>query len=99
MDSGSTALNPNGEVVEEQSALFLASLAKGLTVVRSFNQRRPDMSLKEISQVNNLTMGSTQRIAHTLEVMGILTRDPRSKRYRLGVGSLNYGSQYLQTEL
>lgn len=81
-----------------ESSLFIASLAKGLGVLKSFSTKRPDMSLKEMAQANELTTGSAQRIAHTLETLGILIKDPRSRRYRLGVGSLTYGSQYLQTE-
>lgn len=81
-----------------ESALFIASLAKGLGVLRSFCTQHPDMSLKEMAQANQLSMGSAQRIAHTLETLNILIKDPRTRRYRLGIGSLAYGSQYLQTE-
>lgn len=87
-----------GRKEDVDSPLFIASLSKGLAVLRSFSTKRMDMSLKEMAQVNDMTMGSAQRIAHTLETLNILTKDSRTRRYRLGVGSLAYGSQYLQTE-
>src|SRR5690625_2603932 len=89
---------PYGQEVDNSSSLFLTSLAKGLAVIRSFNRQHSDMSLKEMAELNQMSMGSAQRIAHTLEKMQILVRDQRSKRYRLGVGALAYAWQYLQTE-
>lgn len=88
----------NAEGQGAESPLFIASLAKGLGVLRSFGGKHRDMSLKEIAEMNELSMGSAQRIAHTLETLGLLTKDPKTKRYRLGVGSLAYGSQYLETD-
>lgn len=90
--------SPYGREVDDSSPLFLTSLAKGLSVIRSFSRQRPDMSLKEIAEFNHMSMGSAQRIAHTLEQLDILVRDERTRRYRLGVGALSYGGQYLQTE-
>ncbi|CAM3573820.1 IclR family transcriptional regulator [Bordetella sputigena] len=78
----------------EASALLIQSLEKGLAVLASFRPHA-SMSLQEIAKENGITMGSAQRVAHTLEQTGYLTRDPRSKRYSTTVKAVGLGYSYL----
>ncbi|WP_232464615.1 IclR family transcriptional regulator [Bordetella genomosp. 8] len=78
----------------ESSALLIQSLEKGLAVLECF-RAHASMSLQEIAKENGITMGSAQRVAHTLEQTGYLTRDPRSKRYSTTVKAVGLGYSYL----
>lgn len=80
--------------MSDTSALMIQSLEKGLSVLESFRPHA-SLSLQEIAQVNGITMGSAQRVAHTLEQTGYLFKDPRSKRYSTTVKSVGLGYSYL----
>ncbi|WP_144641306.1 IclR family transcriptional regulator [Bordetella genomosp. 13] len=76
------------------SALFIQSLEKGLAVLESF-RAHASMSLQEVAQANGITMGSAQRVTHTLEQAGYLHKEPRSKRYSVTVKAVGLGYSYL----
>ncbi|WP_232467760.1 IclR family transcriptional regulator [Bordetella genomosp. 9] len=78
----------------DASALMIQSLEKGLAVLESFRDHAT-LSLQEIAQENGITMGSAQRVAHTLEQTGYLRKDPRSKRYSVTVKAVGLGYSYL----
>lgn len=77
------------------SPLFNASLLKGIEVLLAFGPDRPDMNLPEIAEVTGLTKSAAQRFAFTLEAMGYLRKDPRSKRYSLTPKTVEFGYRYL----
>src|SRR5690606_13335238 len=85
---------PAGEAMPDASALMIQSLEKGLAVLESFRDHAT-LSLQEIAQENGITMGSAQRVAHTLEQTGYLRKDPRSKRYSVTVKAVGLGYSYL----
>lgn len=78
----------------DTSPLLIQSLEKGLAVLESF-RAHASLSLQEIARENGITMGSAQRVAHTLEQSGYLQRDPRSKRYSVTVKAVGLGYSYL----
>ncbi|MDF3939753.1 helix-turn-helix domain-containing protein, partial [Achromobacter denitrificans] len=80
--------------MSEPSALMIQSLEKGLAVLESF-RAHASLTLQEIARENGITMGSAQRVAHTLEQGGYLWRDPRTKRYSVTVKAVGLGYSYL----
>lgn len=80
--------------MSKPSALMIQSLEKGLAVLESF-RAHASMSLQEVAQVNGITMGSAQRVTHTLEQAGYLRKDARSKRYSVTVKAVGLGYSYL----
>lgn len=76
------------------STLLIQSLEKGLAVLATF-RHHDSMSLQEIAKINGISMGSAQRVAHTLEQAGYLAKDVRSKRYRVTVKAVGLGYSYL----
>ncbi|CAB3700223.1 Acetate operon repressor [Achromobacter denitrificans] len=80
--------------MSEPSALMIQSLEKGLAVLESF-RAHASLTLQEIARENGITMGSAQRVAHTLERGGYLWRDPRTKRYSVTVKAVGLGYSYL----
>ena len=64
------------------------SLAKALTLLECFEGEERDLSLTELAARIGTAPGSIYSIMHTLEQFGYLSRDPVTKRYRLGLKAL-----------
>ena len=81
----------------ESSTLYVQSLATGVSVLKAFNTERAAMSLPEIAAAVGISKSAAQRFAFTLEALGMLNKDPYSKRYSLSSSNLDAGYQYLQS--
>lgn len=81
----------------ESSTLYVQSLATGVSVLKAFNSERASMSLPEIAAAVGISKSAAQRFAFTLEALGMLNKDPYSKRYSLSSSNLDAGYQYLQS--
>jgi len=79
-----------------QSPLFNNSLEKGLAVIRALGVQRREMNLPEIAEATGMTKSAVQRFTYSLEVLGYLRKDARSKRYSLTPRCLELGFSYLQ---
>ncbi|MGC9530384.1 MAG: IclR family transcriptional regulator [Candidatus Bipolaricaulaceae bacterium] len=73
------------------------SLAKALRVLDLFDGDRGEMSLSELARRLDARPGSIYPIVYTLHHFGYLQRDPRSKRYRLGLKFLSQANQILSS--
>jgi IclR family pca regulon transcriptional regulator len=78
------------------SSLFNNSLAKGLAVVRAFSASKREMNLPEIAETAGITKSAAQRFTFTLEAMGYLRKDSKTKRYSLTPKCLDLGFGYLR---
>jgi len=79
------------------SSLYVQSLHKGLQVLEAFQGQRA-MTLPEIAAAVDITKSSAQRMVHTLEQMGYVTRDPALRGYRLTPRAVTLGLGYLSKE-
>jgi DNA-binding IclR family transcriptional regulator len=59
------------------------SVEKALGVLYAFGETRRALGLTEIAERSGLSMGAAQRFTHTFQVLGLLSKDPKSRRYRL----------------
>ncbi|MEJ8474422.1 IclR family transcriptional regulator [Roseibium algae] len=66
----------------KQNTLFVGSLAKGLKLLRVFNETNIELSLAELVHHSGLDKSATQRLANTLHLEGMLDKDPVTKRFR-----------------
>jgi len=66
----------------KQDTLYVGSLAKGLRLLRAFDEGHTDLSLGELAQRTGLDKSATQRLANTLHVEGMLDKDPATRRFR-----------------
>jgi len=73
--------------IEQQipSKNFVASLAKGLKVLESFNESKPELTLSEIGGTAKFDSGTTFRLVRTLLYLGYLEKVENSKRFRLSL--------------
>lgn len=73
------------------SNYYIESLARGLSVLSSFSEERPALSLTDISQRLKLNKTTTFRLLSTLETLGYLQRDHQTKLYRPALEVLRLG--------
>lgn len=66
----------------KQNPLFAGTLAKGLKLLRAFDESHASLSLSDLVARTGLEKSAVQRFAHTLHAEGMLERDPATRRYR-----------------
>jgi IclR family transcriptional regulator, pca regulon regulatory protein len=75
---------------------FMATLAKGLAVLSSFDRTRPSMTLSQAAKVNGLSRATARRILRTLAGLGYVAQNGRD--FSLSSGILKLGFTYLATQ-
>jgi IclR family pca regulon transcriptional regulator len=63
--------------------LFVASVEKGMRILRVFDGQRPWLGLTDIVELTGLGRSAAQRFVYTLHQLGYLRRDPGTRRYGL----------------
>ena len=76
---------------EEPARTGTQAVDRAIAVLRLFESAEPDLGITEIAQRADLRVPTAHRIVTALRHGGLLERDPRSERYRLGVGMLTLG--------
>jgi len=71
--------------LEYDAKYFVQTLAKGLSVLNTFQSDQDEFGILELSEFNNLPQSTVQRIVNTLEIKGYLIQNPSSKKYRLSL--------------
>jgi IclR family pca regulon transcriptional regulator len=74
---------------------FVASLARGLSVLRAFSKDAREMTLSEVAQRTGLTRAAARRFLLTLDSLGYVASDGR--RFRLTPKVLDLGFSYLSS--
>ncbi|QIM17758.1 helix-turn-helix domain-containing protein [Leucobacter coleopterorum] len=80
-------------VGEESAGVFVQSLARGLTVIRSFDAENPELSLSEVARRAEISPAAARRFLRTLEALGYVRSD--GKRFALTPRVLELGFSYL----
>lgn len=70
---------------------FVSTLARGMQVLETFSQTSPQLSLTQIASRLDLDKSTAFRILYTLEHLGYLERDARTRLYRLGLKPVQIG--------
>ena len=66
----------------KQNTLYVGSLAKGLRLLRAFDESHTELTLSDLAQRSGLDKSATQRLANTLHIEGMLDKDPVTRRFR-----------------
>lgn len=74
---------------------FSMNLARGLEVLRAFTTATPVLGNREIADRTGLPKPTVSRLTYTLGLLGYLSRDPVSQKFRLGPGVLSLGQPLL----
>ncbi len=75
----------------------IEALERGLRVLEAFSRDSPSLSMTEIAEETGLNKSTAFRVAHTLDVLGYLKRDPDTKRYRPALRVLRLGFSVLNS--
>ena len=75
---------------------FMATLAKGLAVLGSFDKQRPAMTLSQAAQATGVSRATARRILRTLTELGYVVQEGR--QFSLSSGILKLGFAYLATQ-
>jgi IclR family pca regulon transcriptional regulator len=74
---------------------FMASLARGLAVIRAFSEFRRNLTISQISQSTGISRAAVRRCLYTLSVLGYVAEDNR--RFSLRPQVLTLGHSYLSS--
>lgn len=74
---------------------IVPALQRGLELLGQFNRETPELSGAELSRRLELPRASVFRILHTLERAGFVQRVGDGNNYRLSIGVLRLGFEYL----
>ena len=74
---------------------FMASLARGLQVIRAFSEYRRNLTISQVSQATGLSRAAVRRCLYTLSTLGYVGED--NKRYFLRPQVLTLGHAYLSS--
>ncbi len=75
---------------------FMATLAKGLTVLGAFGEQRPTMTLSDAAEASGLSRAAARRVLKTLTQLGYVAQQGR--QFSLAPRILELGFAYLSTQ-
>lgn len=78
------------------SPLFVKSVGKAFDVLAKFTRDDPSQTLMQIAALNGMDKSMAQRFSHTLEKLGFLEKDGRTRSYRLTSRVLELAYHFLQ---
>src|SRR5690349_9772398 len=74
---------------------FMASLARGLQVIRAFSEFRRNLTISQVSQATGIPRAAARRCLYTLKVLGYV--DEVDRRFSLRPQVLTLGHAYLSS--
>ncbi|GAB3291197.1 IclR family transcriptional regulator domain-containing protein [Parasphingorhabdus pacifica] len=83
------------EPVSDSAGGYVQSLARGLMVIRAFDETRPEMTLSEVARSTELSRAAARRFLHTLAQLGYVWTDGRV--FALTPRVLELGFSYLSS--
>ncbi|WP_243795367.1 IclR family transcriptional regulator [Saccharopolyspora gloriosae] len=78
-----------------ESGGYVQSLARGLAVIRAFDESRPEMTLSDVARATDLSRAAARRFLHTLVQLGYVWTDGRV--FALTPRVLELGFAYLSS--
>lgn len=82
-------------MAETEQKYIVPGLQRGLQILRAFHRDRPRISAPDIAKELGIPRSTVFRLMQTLETMGFLEKVDHSSDYRLGVGVLSLGFEFL----
>jgi len=83
------------EVPEMATKYIVPGLQRGLQILRAFNRNRTEIGAPEIAKELGIPRSTVFRLMQTLEFMGFLGKVKNTRDFRLGVGVLSLGFEFL----
>lgn len=83
------------DTVTESSGGYVQSLARGLAVIRAFDETHPEMTLSEVARITGFSRAAARRFLHTLVQLGYVWTNGRI--FALTPRVLELGFAYLSS--
>ena len=83
-----------GKLVEHGGS-GVQSVERAIAVLSSFSTERPERGVGELSRELGLHKSTVSRLMMTLERGGLLSRNPETQRYRLGIDLIGLAAQVI----
>ena len=80
---------------QDAKRYIVPGLRRGLQILRVFDRQRTQLGAPEIARELGIPRSTVFRLMQTLEFMGLLEKVDYSSEYRLGIGVLSLGFEYL----
>jgi IclR family transcriptional regulator, pca regulon regulatory protein len=87
----------NKKPAKRADPLMVQSVAKAFRVLEAFDGQHPQMTLSDIAEQTGLDLSGAQRFAHTLETLGYLEKDSRTRQFQLSVKTLDLAHHFTRT--
>lgn len=84
-------------VRERTDPMFVNSVEKAFRILGAFNAERPTLNLTQLAAETGMDKSTAQRFAHTLERLGYLHKDPRTKHFELTTLNLQTAYHFTQS--
>lgn len=82
-----------GDALTGHRSSSVQSVERAISILRSFSLEKPERGVGELGRELGLHKSTVSRLMMTLERGGLLSRNPVSKRYRLGIDFLGLAAQ------
>lgn len=82
---------------EKDDPLFVQSVEKAFRVLTAFDAEHPTLSLSQLAIATRMDISTAQRFSHTLQQLGYLSKDPRTKHFELTTRTLQPAYHYTQS--
>lgn len=86
--SGVPSFNPHEAENPGGDPLFVRAIARAVVLLSVFETARHPLTLRELSGISGLDPSATQRIVHTLQLLGMIERDDQDRGYVPGKRAL-----------
>lgn len=77
----------------DPSSSSIQSVERAIAILKSFSLDRPERGVTELSRELGLHKSTVSRLMRTLEQGGLLSRNPETERYRLGLDLVGLAEQ------
>jgi DNA-binding IclR family transcriptional regulator len=84
-----------GGKLTEHGSSGVQSVERAIAVLKSFSTERPERGVGELSRELGLHKSTVSRLMMTLERGGLLSRNPETQRYRLGIDLIGLAAQVI----
>ena len=88
-------MNKTAAMTTNDERYLVPGLARGLQLLACFTRTERELTGAELSRRLEVPRASVFRLLHTLEQMGFVERVPDSPAYKLSIGVLRLGFEYL----
>lgn len=82
-----------GKELTEDTSPGVQSVKRAIAILKSFSLEKPERAVGELSREMGLHKSTVSRLMATLEEGGLLSRNPETQRYRLGLELIGLGAQ------